>query len=77
MQIAGMLGFDMLHSFVLHLDYRDGLVKMESAELENGTGGAKGTFTASSKPACEPGDVRDRPNRPLRPKSPDYLIPRI
>jgi tetratricopeptide (TPR) repeat protein len=61
MQIAGMLGFDMLHSFVLHLDYRDGLVKMESAELENGAGGGKGTLTASSKPVCEPGDERDRP----------------
>ena len=33
-EVAGMLGFDMLHSLVLHLDYRDGLVKLESANPE-------------------------------------------
>ena len=31
-QVAGMLGFDMLHQLTMHLDYRDGLVKLESAE---------------------------------------------
>jgi tetratricopeptide (TPR) repeat protein len=30
MEVAGMLGFDILHSMVLHIDYRDGLVKFES-----------------------------------------------
>lgn len=30
MQIAGMIGFDMLGSLVIHLDYRDGLAKFES-----------------------------------------------
>ena len=29
MTIGGMLGFDMLHTAVLHLDYRDGLIKLE------------------------------------------------
>ncbi len=39
--IGGMLGFDMLHTMVLHLDYRDGLVKMESAAPEvEAAGGA-------------------------------------
>jgi len=63
MQIAGMLGFDMLHSFVLHLDYRDGLVKMESAEPGIVSPGAKGVMTASAvtEPSCDPGDNRDRP----------------
>lgn len=28
MEIGGMLGFDILHTAVLHLDYRDGLVKI-------------------------------------------------
>lgn len=30
--IAGLLGFDILGSLTMHLDYRDGLVKFESAE---------------------------------------------
>jgi hypothetical protein len=30
MEVAGMLGFDILHSLVLHIDYRDGLVKFDS-----------------------------------------------
>ncbi len=30
MEVAGMLGFDILHSLVVHLDYRDGLVRFES-----------------------------------------------
>jgi Tfp pilus assembly protein PilF len=30
MEVAGMLGFDILHSLVVHLDYRDGLVKFDS-----------------------------------------------
>jgi tetratricopeptide (TPR) repeat protein len=30
MEVAGMLGFDILHSLVMHIDYRDGLVKFDS-----------------------------------------------
>jgi predicted aspartyl protease len=30
MEVAGMLGFDILHSLVIHIDYRDGLVKFDS-----------------------------------------------
>ncbi len=29
-EVAGMLGFDILHSLVMHIDYRDGLVKFDS-----------------------------------------------
>lgn len=32
MEVGGLLGFDQLHSMTMHLDYRDGLVKIESAE---------------------------------------------
>lgn len=31
MEVAGLLGFDMLHSLVIHMDYRDGLVKFDSS----------------------------------------------
>lgn len=31
LQVAGMIGFDMLHTLTVHLDYRDGLVKFEQA----------------------------------------------
>lgn len=34
LDVAGMLGFDMLHSLTLHLDYRDGLVKFEPTTTE-------------------------------------------
>lgn len=30
MEVAGMLGFDILHSLVMHIDYRDGLVEFDS-----------------------------------------------
>jgi hypothetical protein len=33
-QVAGVLGLDILHSLVLHLDYRDGLVKFDLADKE-------------------------------------------
>jgi len=33
-QVAGVLGLDILHSLVLHVDYRDGLVKFELADRE-------------------------------------------
>ena len=34
-QVAGMLGFDILHSLVLHLDYRDGLIRLDSSSASN------------------------------------------
>ena len=51
--VAGMLGFDMLHSLTLHLDYRDGLVKFEPTTNEASPALAKGTMTASAAPANE------------------------
>jgi hypothetical protein len=33
-QVAGVLGLDILHSLVLHLDYRDGLVKFDLADRD-------------------------------------------
>ncbi|QNI33690.1 hypothetical protein H7849_07125 [Alloacidobacterium dinghuense] len=30
-QVAGLLGFDILHTFTVHLDYRDGLVKFDQS----------------------------------------------
>ena len=53
--VAGMLGFDMLHSLTLHLDYRDGLVKFEPTTTEASPALAKGTMTASTAPANETG----------------------
>jgi tetratricopeptide (TPR) repeat protein len=70
-EIAGMLGFDMLHSLTLHLDYRDGLVKFESTDAEVAPGNTRRTMTASAsgasaandagKDACEPEDTADLP----------------
>jgi tetratricopeptide (TPR) repeat protein len=69
-EIAGMLGFDMLHSLTLHLDYRDGLVKFESTDAEVAPGNTRGAMTASAsgasaneagKDGCKPDDTADRP----------------
>ena len=30
-EVAGMIGFDMLHALTIHLNYRDGLVKFEQS----------------------------------------------
>jgi tetratricopeptide (TPR) repeat protein len=69
-QIAGMLGLDVLQPLTLHLDYRDGLVKFESADAGISPGLEKRTMIASAptapendagKPVCQPGDNRDRP----------------
>ena len=43
-EVAGLLGFDMLHAMVMHLDYRDGLVKLEGEGSSAGGGG--GALTA-------------------------------
>ena len=61
-----MLGFDMLHSLTMHLDYRDGLVKLESSEADISPAHGKETMTASgtgsaAAPDCGPEDTRDRP----------------
>jgi tetratricopeptide (TPR) repeat protein len=62
LQVAGMLGFDMLHSLTMHLDYRDGLVKLESADpsVSSGHNGETMVATVSfpgenvkPQPSCE------------------------
>ena len=67
-EVAGMLGLDVLQPLTLHLDYRDGLVKFESAESGTTPALGKETMIASAtapandgaKPACEPGSTADR-----------------
>lgn len=55
--VAGMLGFDMLHSLTLHLDYRDGLVKFEPTTAEAAQTVAKGTTaTATGTAPAAPGN---------------------
>jgi Flp pilus assembly protein TadD len=63
MQMAGMLGFDMLHSFVVHLDYRDGLVKLESHDAGVTGAPAAGGLIArkAANQDCNDSDSRDRP----------------
>jgi len=41
MDVAGMLGYDMLHTLAIHMDYRDGLVKFDASGS---------TLPASSQP---------------------------
>lgn len=62
-KIAGMLGFDMLHLFSIHLDYRDGLVKFDStnADISPGVGHGGESLTASDNVACPAGDTKERP----------------
>ena len=67
-EVAGMLGFDMLHSLTLHLDYRDGLVKFEPTTTEASPAVRKAAMTASTAPvnetgapACQQFDNRDWP----------------
>ena len=61
-QVAGMLGFDMLQSLVLNLDYRDGLVKLESPRsISTGSGKTKSVAVESEQPDCAPADERARP----------------
>jgi tetratricopeptide (TPR) repeat protein len=50
MEVAGMLGFDILHSLVLGIDYRDGLVKFDSPA----SGLIRRTIASSSTAAPAP-----------------------
>jgi tetratricopeptide (TPR) repeat protein len=52
-EVAGLLGFDVLHSLTMHLDYRDGLVKFEPTTTEASPALVKGTMTASAVPGPE------------------------
>jgi tetratricopeptide (TPR) repeat protein len=50
MEVAGMLGFDILHSLAMHIDYRDGLVKFDSPA----SGPARTTVVSSNTAAPSP-----------------------
>lgn len=64
-QIAGMLGLDILSSMILHLDYRDGLVKIEPFQQAGPASYAKSGNPApvaeSAKSACPSIADRDLP----------------
>jgi hypothetical protein len=66
-QIAGLLGFDMLRSMTLRLDYRDGLAKFESVDPavsvlhpRDANSAAAMRESAVDAPKCPPDDTRDR-----------------
>jgi hypothetical protein len=64
MDIAGMLGFDLLGSLTLHLDYRDGLVKFEvpgAAAPKDKSAEAKTKAPASQAQECPTFDAADIP----------------
>lgn len=57
MDVAGVLGFDMLGQLTMHLDYRDGLVKLEmpgasESKYREGTVEAKATHGANEAQEC-------------------------
>lgn len=52
-QIAGMIGFDVLHSLAIHLDYRDGLVKFDSAGPNLAVRGTSVAAGAAPNPMCD------------------------
>lgn len=66
-EVAGMLGFDMLHSLVLHLDYRDGLIRVDSPSgpsrsfAKGPSGTMKNSEVGSVAHDCESADPGDRP----------------
>ena len=66
MKVGGLLGFDVLHSMVMQLDYRDGLIKLEATdpgiEVANGDakkGGPRADAIAAVE--CPPDDVTNHP----------------
>jgi hypothetical protein len=64
-EVAGLLGFDMLHNLTMHLDYRDGLVKFESADAGAGSSHSASLTASSARaaggPECAPNETIDRP----------------
>ena len=58
--VAGMLGFDVLGQLTMHLDYRDGLVKLERPGASTSVSMAKGAKAASAE-ECPTFDSADIP----------------
>jgi len=63
-EIAGLLGFDILHQLTLHLDYRDGLVKFDTnnPDLAAPGNGNNAASTEASAAQCPASDTEDRPS---------------
>lgn len=65
MKLGGMLGFDMLHSMTMQLDYRDGLIKLETTdhgvEVASGGGKAGTKQRVVAEVECPPDDTTDHP----------------
>jgi hypothetical protein len=62
--VAGVLGFDVLGQLTVHLDYRDGLVKLESPELTQTTSKKEKSEKSpggNEKPECPTFDSADIP----------------
>jgi tetratricopeptide (TPR) repeat protein len=55
-EVAGLLGFDMLHQLTLELDYRDGLVKFDSTHAEIAPVSPKELETAAAPTPPAPPD---------------------
>jgi tetratricopeptide (TPR) repeat protein len=55
MEVAGMLGFDILQSLVIHIDYRDGLVGFDSPVSRLAPGEAASSQTAAPASASSDG----------------------
>lgn len=63
MQVAGMMGFDILHSMTIHLDYRDGLVKLDTTDPDLLLASGKERSGGRSETECGTIDDRDRPTK--------------
>jgi len=70
MQVAGMVGFDILHSMTIHLDYRDGLVRLDvtdpdllTATNKQSTAPQKQHSVEGNQTECGALDVHDRPTK--------------
>jgi tetratricopeptide (TPR) repeat protein len=60
-QVAGMLGLDVLHAMTVHLDYRDGLVKLEPNMRDSVPGHKAKTANEPEQAECPRVDDLDHP----------------
>jgi hypothetical protein len=70
-EVAGTIGFDMLHVLTIHLDYRDGLVKFDpsgsSVSASRGASIAASSAPANSEPRVDCGrDVKETGDLPTK-----------
>lgn len=60
-EVAGMLGLDVLQPLTVHMDYRDGLVKLETLEKDFDTAHKGKKANEPEQASCPPSDELDRP----------------